>query len=216
MSGGTTDARATASRSSRRWPSSASISAVMAATSSGVAVAWVVARHEPASSPSVKRPRVMFVLPTSAASSFTQPHPTSRRRPPRRGPVLDSPAIPHRKAQPVSDPMTDARAKLYINTGVVTDKSDIYNILRPLLKQTVSYTYHRGSTGDRQRHRLGGADRGRPSGDRQLLHATADLPEPRLASTTSSSTRPRTSSSSTRSSSARSGSSSSSRTASRT
>jgi hypothetical protein len=41
--------------------------------------------------------------------------------------------------------MTEARAKLYINTGVVTDKSDIYNILRPLLKQTVSYTYHRGA-----------------------------------------------------------------------
>jgi len=61
------------------------------------------------------------------------------------GPVLDSPAIPHRKAQPVSDPMTDARAKLYINTGVVTDKSDIYNILRPLLKQTVTYTYRRGT-----------------------------------------------------------------------
>jgi hypothetical protein len=40
--------------------------------------------------------------------------------------------------------MTEARAKLYINTGVVTDKSDIYNILRPLLKQTVSYTYRRG------------------------------------------------------------------------
>jgi hypothetical protein len=59
--------------------------------------------------------------------------------------VLDSPAIPHRKAQPVSDPMTDARAKLYINTGVVTDKSDIYNILRPLLKQTVTYTYRRGT-----------------------------------------------------------------------
>jgi len=45
----------------------------------------------------------------------------------------------------VSDPITDARAKLYINTGVVTDKSDIYNILRPLLKQTVTYTYRRGS-----------------------------------------------------------------------
>ena len=59
--------------------------------------------------------------------------------------MLDSPAIPHRKAQPVSDPMTDARAKLYINTGVVTDKSDIYNILRPLLKQTVTYTYRRGT-----------------------------------------------------------------------
>ena len=41
--------------------------------------------------------------------------------------------------------MTEARAKLYINTGVVTSKSDIYNILRPLLKQTVTYTYHRGN-----------------------------------------------------------------------
>ncbi len=41
--------------------------------------------------------------------------------------------------------MSEARAKLYINTGVVTGKSDIYNILRPLLKQTVSYTYHRGT-----------------------------------------------------------------------
>jgi hypothetical protein len=41
--------------------------------------------------------------------------------------------------------MSEARAKLYINTGVVTGKSDIYNILRPLLKQTVSYTYWRGS-----------------------------------------------------------------------
>jgi hypothetical protein len=42
--------------------------------------------------------------------------------------------------------MTDARAKLYINTGVVTNKSDVYNILRPLLKQTVTYTYYRGNT----------------------------------------------------------------------
>ena len=41
--------------------------------------------------------------------------------------------------------MPEAQAKLYINTGVVTGKSDIYNILRPLLKQTVSYTYFRGS-----------------------------------------------------------------------
>lgn len=40
--------------------------------------------------------------------------------------------------------MSDPRAKLYINTGVVTNKSDIYNILRPLLKQTVTYTYYRG------------------------------------------------------------------------
>ena len=40
--------------------------------------------------------------------------------------------------------MSEAPAKLYINTGVVTAKNDIYNILRPLLKQTVSYTYYRG------------------------------------------------------------------------
>lgn len=39
--------------------------------------------------------------------------------------------------------MSDARAKLYINTGVVTNRTDIYNILRPLLKQTVTYTYYR-------------------------------------------------------------------------
>jgi hypothetical protein len=41
--------------------------------------------------------------------------------------------------------MSQAPAKLYINTGVVTGKNDVYNILRPLLKQTVSYTYYRGS-----------------------------------------------------------------------
>ncbi|MGI8929993.1 MAG: hypothetical protein ACR2F5_01645 [Candidatus Limnocylindria bacterium] len=41
--------------------------------------------------------------------------------------------------------MSEAPAKLYINTGVVTAKSDIFNILRPLLKQTVSYTYYRGA-----------------------------------------------------------------------
>lgn len=41
--------------------------------------------------------------------------------------------------------MSEARAKLYINTGVVTARSDIYNILRPLLKQTVTYTYFRGT-----------------------------------------------------------------------
>lgn len=41
--------------------------------------------------------------------------------------------------------MTDARAKLYINTGVVTNRTDVYNILRPLLKQTVTYTYYRGT-----------------------------------------------------------------------
>jgi hypothetical protein len=41
--------------------------------------------------------------------------------------------------------MAEPRAKLYINTGVVTNRTDIYNILRPLLKQTVTYRYFRGN-----------------------------------------------------------------------
>ena len=41
--------------------------------------------------------------------------------------------------------MSEAPAKLYINPGVVTGKSHIYNTRRPLLKQTVTYTYYRGS-----------------------------------------------------------------------
>ncbi|MFN2484279.1 MAG: hypothetical protein ABR509_05000 [Candidatus Limnocylindria bacterium] len=40
--------------------------------------------------------------------------------------------------------MSEPRAKLFINSGIVSSKSDIYSILRPLLKQTVSYTYYRG------------------------------------------------------------------------
>ena len=55
--------------------------------------------------------------------------------------MLDSPSTRTRTQQP----MSEARAKLYINTGVVTARSDIYNILRPLLKQTVTYTYLRGA-----------------------------------------------------------------------
>src|SRR3970282_926913 len=43
------------------------------------------------------------------------------------------------------EPTPEPRAKLYINTGLVTDKTDIYNILRPLLKQTVTYSYFRGN-----------------------------------------------------------------------
>jgi len=34
-------------------------------------------------------------------------------------------------------------AKFFVNTGVVASKTDIYNLLRPLLKQTVSYRYRR-------------------------------------------------------------------------
>jgi hypothetical protein len=83
---------------------------------------------------------VTFVFPMSAASSFT-------------GRIvavgLRAPGAPEAHARLPTigyrERMSEARAKLYINTGVVTAKSDIYNILRPLLKQTVSYTYYRGT-----------------------------------------------------------------------
>ena len=41
--------------------------------------------------------------------------------------------------------MSGPRAKLFINSGVVSSKADMFSILRPLLKQTVSYTYYRGA-----------------------------------------------------------------------
>ncbi|HEY7131362.1 MAG TPA: hypothetical protein VH440_03870 [Candidatus Limnocylindrales bacterium] len=35
-------------------------------------------------------------------------------------------------------------AKFFVNQGLVTSRADMQNLLRPLLKQTVSYRYHRG------------------------------------------------------------------------
>ena len=35
-------------------------------------------------------------------------------------------------------------AKFFVNHGLVSTSTDIYNVLRPLLKQTVSYRYYRG------------------------------------------------------------------------
>ena len=35
-------------------------------------------------------------------------------------------------------------AKFFVNSGLVSTPTDIYNLLRPLLKQTVSYRYLRG------------------------------------------------------------------------
>ena len=39
----------------------------------------------------------------------------------------------------------DPPAKFFVNSGVVSTATDIYNLLRPLLKQTVSYRYFRGT-----------------------------------------------------------------------
>jgi hypothetical protein len=35
-------------------------------------------------------------------------------------------------------------AKFYVNSGIVSSRTDILNLLRPLLKQTVAYRYYRG------------------------------------------------------------------------
>ncbi len=37
-----------------------------------------------------------------------------------------------------------APAPFYVNSGIVASRTDILNLLRPLLKQTVSYRYFRG------------------------------------------------------------------------
>ena len=39
---------------------------------------------------------------------------------------------------------TAPTAKFFVNQGLVSSRVDMQNILRPLLKQTVSYRYHRG------------------------------------------------------------------------
>jgi hypothetical protein len=42
---------------------------------------------------------------------------------------------------PVSIPQ---RAKFFVNQGIVSSREDMLNVLRPLLKQTVTYRYERG------------------------------------------------------------------------
>lgn len=39
---------------------------------------------------------------------------------------------------------SDPPAKFFVNQGLVTGRSDIQNLLRPILKQTVGYRFYRG------------------------------------------------------------------------
>jgi hypothetical protein len=39
---------------------------------------------------------------------------------------------------------SDPPAKFFVNQGLVTSATDLQHLLRPILKQTVSYRYHRG------------------------------------------------------------------------
>jgi hypothetical protein len=38
----------------------------------------------------------------------------------------------------------DQPAKFFVNSGLVSSRTDIHNLLRPLLRQTVGYRYYRG------------------------------------------------------------------------
>jgi hypothetical protein len=48
--------------------------------------------------------------------------------------------VPDRKEPPVP---SEPPAKFFVNQGVVTSREDMLNLLRPLLKQSVTYRYHR-------------------------------------------------------------------------
>jgi hypothetical protein len=39
---------------------------------------------------------------------------------------------------------TEAAARFFVNSGIVSSRVDMYHLLRPMLKQTVSYRYLRG------------------------------------------------------------------------
>jgi hypothetical protein len=54
-------------------------------------------------------------------------------------------AAPPPTARPGGAPMArPTPAKFYVNSGIVSSRNDILNLLRPLVKQTVSYRYLRG------------------------------------------------------------------------
>lgn len=40
--------------------------------------------------------------------------------------------------------MRPTPVKFFVNSGIVSSRADILNLLRPLIKQTVSYRYYRG------------------------------------------------------------------------
>jgi hypothetical protein len=63
--------------------------------------------------------------------------------PQRPGPRYPRPCVPSRLEQErrVS---SEPPAKFFVNRGIVSSRADMHHLLRPLLKQTVSYRYLRG------------------------------------------------------------------------
>ena len=104
---------------------------------------------------------------------------------------------------------SDPPAKFFVNQGVVTSRTDVQHLLRPILKQTVSYRYLRGR--EVVAHgRAGWSGRRRRARRVDVLHADRDHASTWTRSSTSSSRHAPTSCSSTPSSRVTSGWSSSS------
>jgi len=82
----------------------------------------------------------MIGLPGPPAVRYDSP------RRPARIPAIDrrapAPPVPARAGgAPMAHPTP---AKFYVNSGIVSSRTDVLNLLRPLIKQTVSYRYFRG------------------------------------------------------------------------
>ena len=180
----------------------------MAATSSAVAFARVMARHERASRSSSKRPmRDVRVADVGGQQlhrgRIVAAGPRARRA---RGPVLDSPTIPAATSEP-----DDRGARQALHQHRRRHRQERH-LQHPAPAAEADGDLHLlpRRAGRVERHRLGRADRGRPPRDRRPTSRRWRSASTSTRSTTSSSTRPATSCWSTPWSSATSGSCSSS------
>ena len=80
----------------------------------------------------------------------TRGSPVRSKSGPPRNPGWGTIGLPDRGPSPPSPPDEEPAvssaptAKFFVNQGVVSSRTDMQNLLRPLLKQTVSYRYQRG------------------------------------------------------------------------
>ena len=64
------------------------------------------------------------------------------RRPSDIGPRVPAPSVPSNVQERCVS--SEPPAKFFVNRGIVSSRTDMHHLLRPLLKQTVSYRYLRG------------------------------------------------------------------------
>jgi hypothetical protein len=55
------------------------------------------------------------------------------------------PTRPGRRGATIADVSTEPAARFFVNSGIVSGRVDMHHLLRPLLKQIISYRYFRGS-----------------------------------------------------------------------